>query len=293
MFTSGYCSSNAGISSSSKAYSREAAAASVTVPSRLLPDVPSSSVCDLLLSEALSPSPPSEDWHPIIASPIVAARSSIITRFFIDFSHLPFWHLSCTLRLGSPKTSTPLLYTLQYDLHTFPHCFRASRKIDNQRLSPYDRCSTGEHGPFCIFHGFGPDRLRNPGCVARHDFYRCLRRRIPFGKSGSAAGQNQADLPLVAKPDQFFFQKCLLIRKNQFLYHIKSSRRQPFFHGRAAFIFAFPFTSFIAHRDHCRRKRPVFGREFNGHHTSGLNGSGGNDFGKYALHRHDALAHPM
>src|SRR5699024_3372759 len=171
MFTSGCCSSNAGISSSSNAYSREAAAASVTVPSRLLPDVPSSSVCDLLLSEAWSPSPPSEDWHPIIASPIDAARSCIITRFFIDFSHLSFWHLSCTLRLGSPKNPQAVLYTIQYDLHTFPRCFRASRKIDNQRLSPYDRRSTGEHGPFCIFHGFGPDRLRNPWCIAGHDLH--------------------------------------------------------------------------------------------------------------------------
>ena len=89
----GFSSSNAGISSSSNAYSREAAAARVTVPDR--PDfssdlfVPSFFVSSC--SDLASASPPY--WHPAIAIPIAAASSSTIILFFICHARLSYFYL--------------------------------------------------------------------------------------------------------------------------------------------------------------------------------------------------------
>ena len=71
-----------------------------------------------------------------------------------------------------------------------------------------------------VFHGFGPDGLSDSRRIPVRHRQGSLRRLIPQGKPGAAAGDDQVHLFLIAEPHKLLFQKLRLIRKDSPFHHL-------------------------------------------------------------------------
>lgn len=134
--------------------------------------------------------------------------------------HNTFFLFSCLINLPVTVSVTGLfpatfLYISSQDIQSmrkfrknilqcFRHCFRATRKIDNECLLPQSRHCPAEHCTVCDRHRIITDRICNSVCHPVADSDRGLRRHVSWGKSCPACCQDQVNLSLIRQTDQLF-----------------------------------------------------------------------------------------